>query len=542
MAPRGSRGGTRGARGARAGRGGHGASSAAAASVSQDDGPAPVAPDGDVVIQDAPAAPAAPAAPVAPVANMNEPQADRPATIDSTPSRTESATPASSARGVGRFRPKNVRRDASERQRLEEERRRDLSIKIKVEEKEQRDAERRARRGRGRGAGDSSRGGMIRRTVVGTGLLSGVPAESVRQGGGSSGVSGWRSSYKSGAKSEYGPRYHDRKANENRVNIDAIRENAEPSDAGSGSRRSPGNLPVGILRHEYKEEDVKVATSAELEAEEQEDDDNLFVDNLTRNLTSIGMADDNAVWHAAPAHLKEPNVKEPAIKLEPGMEGDVMDLDDSPAVPKTPLSPELKKPEIDDADMDGENEVDAKEKALEKKRERALQDPELQAMANDTRALLEEFDLDQKDGRLYLFQFPPILPPLQNLDSEGNVVDLVDNNAVVGPKVKREPNTAGPQLTSDAMPAAGGFIGKLNVRKSGKVELDWGGRILDLGIATPTDFLTSTVIIDEQENDLASGVGKATGMGNVYSKFVLTPIFNEEEDWEPNLDGLYLGP
>ncbi len=76
--------------------------------------------------------------------------------------------------GGTRFKPKNIRRDASERQRLEEERNRDLASKIKQEEREQRAEERRARRGRGRGGAMSQRG-FIRRTVTATGPFSGVP-------------------------------------------------------------------------------------------------------------------------------------------------------------------------------------------------------------------------------------------------------------------------------------------------------------------------------------------------------------------------------
>lgn len=70
---------------------------------------------------------------------------------------------AGGAGALSRFRPKNVRRDADERKKLEEQRSRDLAAKIKVEERELAKEERRARRGgRGRGDAMSQRGTMRR--------------------------------------------------------------------------------------------------------------------------------------------------------------------------------------------------------------------------------------------------------------------------------------------------------------------------------------------------------------------------------------------
>lgn len=180
----------------------------------------------------------------------------------------------------------------------------------------------------------------------------------------------------------------------------------------------------------------------------------------------------------------------------------------------------------------------SREQAKERKREKANQDPEVQMAASDKQALMQELGVEpaedgfylEKDGRLYLFQLPPILPPLTRAAEDDNAAN--GSGAV--------PGSSGPQPTESALPPGGGYIGKLNIRKSGKVELDWGGRIFDMGLGTETGFLTTAIIVDEAENDMVAGQGKATGMGKIYNKFVLTPVFDEEEDWNPSLENLSL--
>lgn len=361
----------------------------------------------------------------------------------------------------------------------------------------------------------------------------------MRQGGGGAWSRNGNAGGKTEGNSQYGPRYHDRRVNDVRVNVDTLRDSVTPEVGLSTGSRAPGVLPVGIIRVEHKADDVKVATSAELEAEEQEDDDDdeLFVSAQARVLQrEIQMADDNEVWNEG---TKKDEDKDIPVKPEPGTDGDdIMDIDDIPAKPKAPPSPELQKKPLA-VDL----EVDAKARAKERKREKALQDPELQAAAIDTATLLEaltlkEGDSQAKDNQLFLFQFPPILPPLVQLNADGSeVVDLEDGMGADGTRSRSEAGNSAYIATNSALPSQGGYIGRLNVRKSGKIELDWGGRILDLGIATETDYLTTAIIVDEQENE---GQGKATGMGNVYGKFVATPVFQEEDDWNPDLDSLGL--
>jgi hypothetical protein len=151
------------------------------------------------------------------------------------------------------------------------------------------------------------------------------------------------------------------------------------------------------------------------------------------------------------------------------------------------------------------------------------------------------------EGRLYLFQFPPVLPSLINKIKREEATDA-------GPELMEV--EAGPSQATDAIDLTKpdpeeavfietphgsfqvppelvteeGFVGKLIVRKSGRVQLDWGGTLLELGRGVETDYLTMTMIIEGlgeegPSNGSAKPVGTGTGMGKVMGSFVLTPDF-----------------
>ncbi|KAI1411924.1 RNA polymerase III RPC4-domain-containing protein [Hypoxylon sp. FL1857] len=505
--------------------------------------------------------------PVAPVESSSEfnAQPDQPTATSSRSSQTPSATP---SRAGGRFRPKNVRRDAAERARLEAERNRDLAVKIKEEEREMRAEERRARRGRGRG--DMSRGGFVRRTVTATGPFSAISEENVKQGG-----RGWDWGA-GGATSvpEYSTsRYKPRRENEDRLNIDLLNGFTGSDGDGAPSRynqKSTGTLPVGLLRTEHEEEEVKVKTTAELEAEEQESsgDEDLFVSEAVKDLRDVEMQEDSEVWHAAP----KSQVK---VKTEPGTEPEAMDIDmaDIPEAVqvKEPPSPELKKKPV--------VSEDSAAIAHKKRKEKAAKDPEILQTVQDlqyqldtlsfkprpskekdgeaegaetgaeTEAEEEEQQLQPKDDQMFLFQLPPILPPLakstDDAKDEASATDPTsqeNKNGATATKVKTEDGVRKEDEWNPfaTLPPEGGLIGKINVRKSGKIEFDWGGTILSLGVGAETEFLTTAVMI-EQNIDLQNpeaSTGFAFGMGEVMNKFVLAPIWDEEEDWDPSLEGI----
>jgi DNA-directed RNA polymerase III subunit RPC4 len=349
-------------------------------------------------------------------------------------------------------------------------------------------------------------------------------------------------------------RYHPRREHEARVNIDLL-NGLTDGHAPDGTplyqparytQKTVGSLPIGMHRTLHQDPEVKVKTQAELEAEDRQssdDDGNLFVDGPIMDPRDIGMNDDNEVWHAAPKN----QVK---VKAEPGSEEDHVDVDmaDIPEAPKAPLSPEVKKKPILDKNSVA---VDAAAEKLKRKEKKIAEDPEFMHLTTDLETLLRTLSFttpaeggegQEKDDQLFIFQLPPMLPPLvkpsDDPHMEVETFDLTAKGSDDGPRVKPEDSVEAPGIKSMGLPAEGGFIGKLNVRKSGKVELDWGGTTLHLGLETETDFLTSAMIIEQKENveTAEESAGFAYGMGQVFGKFVLAPPCQEEEEWDPNID------
>ncbi|KAI1330142.1 hypothetical protein F5Y16DRAFT_47061 [Xylariaceae sp. FL0255] len=466
-------------------------------------------------------------------------------------SRTSQTPAASTSRGASRFKPKNVRRDETERKKLEEARNRELATKIKAEERELRQEERRARRGRGRGA--LPQGGLIRRTVTAQGPFSALAPENVRSG---SAPGSWASGGFGGAtpKAESNGgynRYHPRREHEQRVNIDLL-NGLTDGHAEDGTplyqpdrygQKSTGNLPVGMLRTRHEEPEVKVKTQAELEAEDRQDDDNdLFVESTPLGNRDITVDSDNEIWNTLP----DDEVK---VKKEPGTAEDDEDVEmaDIPETAGAPPSPELRKKPVIGEDGVAIDEATERKKRKEKKK---AEDPEFMNTAMDIEALLRSLQFStpaegqegqEKDDQLFIFQLPPILPPLAKLSTDGAIDLTLAEPSSAG--VKTEGDAELPRQKYTGLPPDGGFIGRLNVRKSGKVELDWGGTTLDLGMETQTDFLTSAMIIEQKEHveSAEESAGVAYGMGQVFGRFVLAPPCEAEDEWDPDLTSILDG-
>ncbi|KAJ3565203.1 hypothetical protein NPX13_g7587 [Xylaria arbuscula] len=524
--PPGPRGGEKAARGTRGARGGRarGASQSATPRPSSDD-PMPSSETASQINDNAPDPGNKPEAP----SGRSTPAALR-----------SSQTPATTSRGASRFKPKNVRRDEAE------------------QERELRAEERRARRGRGRGG--APRGGLIRRTVTASGPFSAIASENVKPDGGHG---GWASSSGFGRgnapssfrhDSENRIRYQPRREHESRVNIDLL-NGLTDGHAADGtplyqptrySQKSVGNLPIGINRTLHQNPEVKVKTQAELEAEDRQssdDEGNLFVDAPVGNPRDIGLDNDNEVWHAAPKSQVQ-------VKAEPMTEEDSADIDmaDIPEAPKAPDSPELrKKPIVDENGV--ATDVDAER--ARRKEKKIAEDPEFMYSTMDVEALLRTLSLTTptedeegqgKDDQLFIFQLPPILPPLikpsKTSDGQPEIVDL--SSSENESKIKLEDGVTATPSRSMGLPAEGGFIGRLNVRKSGKVELDWGGTTLNLGMETETNFLTTATITEQKENveTAEETAGFAYGMGQVFGKFVLAPPCEEEDEWDPDIEDI----
>ncbi|KAJ4306260.1 hypothetical protein N0V88_001058 [Collariella sp. IMI 366227] len=450
-------------------------------------------------------------------------------------SRMPSTTPApiSSARGAAaKFKPKGVRRSEAERARIAEE-----QLKIQ-EQRNAEEARRLARLNRGRGGKGRGRVG----------------------GGGSSGAGGYAFASGGLIKGEGDSKAYGGSGiiDNSRINADMLYNYVELSDeedrtlVTSAARKKKPIMPMGIRRVEHKEEGPTMTTAAEIEAqekaggEEESDEEGLFVGGpvVVEDLSETPKSE------AAEAAQRI------SIKKEEG-DSMAMDLD---AIPegriKTPESPELKKRQLG-----GEQKP--------KKKSAAPKDSEAEIIAEDLQRNLELFTIQDDtaedgsannaalEGHMFLFQFPPVLPPLRVVPNEGTSTNPIpikpepDDDAVMlnqppvhidlaqdeAKKVKKEgdeeENEGGDGEEEDEL-KDGGFIGNLIVRKSGRVQLSWGGQLLDLMPGTQTNFLSTTVLIeqaDQKPGDQSQMAGVAYGMGKIQGSFALAPIWGDEEDW-----------
>ena len=141
---------------------------------------------------------------------------------------------------------------------------------------------------------------------------------------------------------------------------------------------------------------------------------------------------------------------------------------------------------------------------------------------------------DKRADKVYLFQFPPVLPDLlpipvkpdpETTNGEADVMDVEPPNNASNPIAVRDDgdqDTSQPKLPS-------GAVGKLKVHASGRVTLDWGGSSLSLGMGTEASFLQDVLVAtlpDQKEGVDPTEAGQAVNMGQVKGKFVVTP------DWE----------
>ncbi|KAG7288709.1 hypothetical protein NEMBOFW57_005065 [Staphylotrichum longicolle] len=441
-------------------------------------------------------------------------------------------TPAASSRGsTAKFRPKGVRRSETERARIAEEQQ-----KIQ-DQRNAEEARRLARlnRGRGRGRGYAYASG----SGSGSGFVKGE-----------------------GEGKEAGPYGSSGIIDNSRINADMLYNYVEISDeedrasvTSTKKKRRP-IMPMGIRRVEHQEEGVTMTTAAEIEAqekaggvEEESDEEGLFVGGPAE-IEGSETPKEEGVSEATQART---------IKTEEG-EGGAMDLDEIPEGIKAPESPELKK------------KVPVSEQKP-KKKAAVPKDSEAEIITEDLHRMVELFTLGGDDtiaedgaannaaleGHMFLFQFPPVLPPLRAAPRDGTSTNPIpikpepDDDVVMlnqpavnidltqdaDKKVKKEGDGEEAEGRDDEEDEdelkEGGFIGNLIVRKSGKVELSWGGQKLELMPGTQTNFLSTAVLIEQADvkpNDASQMAGVAYGMGKIQGSFALAPVWGDEEDWD----------
>ena len=174
-----------------------------------------------------------------------------------------------------------------------------------------------------------------------------------------------------------------------------------------------------------------------------------------------------------------------------------------------------------------------------------------------------------RDGKIYLFQFPPLTPMLVDPAHKDDVVEIkqepgaesskpeVGTSASTAaqssnkgkekekekpPHMKKEDHDSKEDtkaqiaaaverakiLTADGARLPPGFAGKLNVHKSGKVTLEWGETNMEVRWGSEVDFLQDAVLAagDEGEGVKLGEERSAFALGQVQKKLVVTP------DWQ----------
>jgi len=124
-----------------------------------------------------------------------------------------------------------------------------------------------------------------------------------------------------------------------------------------------------------------------------------------------------------------------------------------------------------------------------------------------------EKKVDPRADKVYLFQFPPIMPDLKSKDS---VIDLDQSDEAApvpkpdaSPEIKIKPDLHAEEenpVILDPKPERGGMqlpsgrVGKMRVHASGKVTFDWGGTSFQVGMGTNVDFLQQVVMTKRFED------------------------------------------
>ncbi|KAF5657609.1 DNA-directed RNA polymerase 47 KD subunit [Fusarium heterosporum] len=493
-----------------------------------------------------------------------------PRSVPTTPGRGGTTTRATRAPAGGRFRPKNIRRDEAER---------DSIARLEEQKASERAADERKARGRSRFRSKRSRGDAMGRGGFGR-VISGASGPfSAGAGGAGRGSGGWSGGgggggfggggrgFKSDSKPGFAQvtRYREARINADKLHVHTPEEDLDSEDEAmieALNSRAVSVLPMGIYRREHKDEGVIVATTAELEAAENaqaippppaREEESLWVDgDAAEPQPTDENTEDGGIWG------NESNP--PVIKKEPGLD-DSMDLDidtKTDQEDKSKGSAETPTPQAKKQNQDSED---------------AMIQADLEILANELGAVEisegEEGKTEgpsNKDGRMYLFQFPPVLPPLKQVAqpkpvskvkpepgegddnvlestpaaADANPVDLTDDMNGAGFNI---PGFEDPEQKAGFMSSllsSGGMVGQLKVRKSGRVEMDWGGSTMELSPATGMNFLTTAVIIEENDEKPRPGVvgGESIGMGKIMGRFVLAPKWDDEEEWEVSSEDL----
>lgn len=524
---------------------------------------------------DATAAAAAAAAPTDTQTNtdaLSNPQTD--STPGSSTARPVAARPTparAGAAGAAKFLPRAVRRSQLDREAIAQ--------KESQKQEDRAAQEARLRRGgRGRGGGRRARGGapggyqdriirggaggfasMIEATASrgsssGFGRLYDYGSAGGSSGGGGSGS--WGGGGGGGVKLEGGPSGFSTESSRptgKRLNTDKIVEYVVIEDEEEQVKSKEGAavlLPKGMQRDDPKEPDQPViATAEEVEAADRGE----TIIPVSSGGSEADEADDDVFFNDADVEMRDDERQWPGAKPESRVkvEGEEVNEIDTLTMKKATKKAEQKAKKLKTKYKDPEDQLAAETLAFQRRLFGVESDEDSDSDApREVKAPRKPAIID---GNLYMFQFPPVLPPLHVVERTQNSHDLVKdepNDDMVmldAPDhkpvdltaaddfntIKKEEgaaNVARNPSQSDEAPS--GFLGKLIIRKSGKMQIDYGGMIFDCESGIPVEFLRTAVLTEMDDEKKTDGyAGTAYGMGQIAGKFVSVPKWSDEEEW-----------
>ncbi|KAK4203298.1 hypothetical protein QBC40DRAFT_167382 [Triangularia verruculosa] len=407
----------------------------------------------------------------------------------SVPPRGRSTTATPAPKAGPKFKPKAVRRSSAERERIARELGQIAKVKDEAEERRKARLAKAIVRGRGRGG---FRGGS--RGPVAAGPLSGGMTFGDSSGRG-------RFARADFIKGEGGRAF----GSDGRVNADLLHDYV-PDDEDDDKERPL--MPMGIRRIQPKSEEDAEKDDKDAKGEEDSDEEGLFVNEKER----AEMDRQAAAKQAG------------RIKSEAG----------SKNVDMASIPPRFA--EAEEIDYDNMLRVETSQK--------------LNISSGKAEELRRQRHLfsQQLDDRAFIFQFP-VRPPLYVVKDDGSLTKSEDDGDVVMLDGQQQSNTPIDLTTEvkeeevaeaedenreeepEAVPQAG-YLGKLIVRKSGKVEIDWGGYRMDSGTGVAPRHLSTAVLLEMEEAKPGEAPrGFAYSMGRVEAVFSSVLRTSDMEPW-----------
>ncbi|OJD21982.1 hypothetical protein ACJ73_06674 [Blastomyces percursus] len=371
-----------------------------------------------------------------------------------------------------------------------------------------------------------------------------------------------------------------------------------PSRASGADAAGRGLRPVRVERQEHQERSIGIDTDASLERsvelrrqakakakEKQGGDESLFVQDSEEEVDGSSESESDEVVEVTTERvIGNKSYGGIQIKEEPTDDGDVLmtdfipqAMDDSPATPDAgPTTPAVPKPKTKTKRViiqDPRSKLQTEEERQEYDRheediehikqalgtitthDKPAEGAEGAEQEDETKAV--EAPRDERSGRLFLIQFPPmtpnlIPPPLAADEMDQEVVETgahAPTQQPSNPAIKREPTdeltVPRPTVTSDRNAASSrlitathstlppGRVGKLNIHRSGRATIDWGGISFELTKGSDVEFLQDAIVASEDKPQtteageaqpkVESEEKRVWAMSQVSGKFVVTP-------------------